>query len=67
LQGRLKLDQWDDKATGQKRSKLCVVGESIQFLGSKSDAPAQQTPRPKPEQSAETPPPPPDDEDDVPF
>src|ERR1044071_2596806 len=34
VEGRLRLDQWDDKQTGQKRSKLGVVGEVIQFLGS---------------------------------
>ncbi len=34
IEGRLKLDQWDDKATGQKRSKLTVVAESWQFVGS---------------------------------
>ncbi len=34
VEGRLRLDQWDDKQTGQKRSKLGVVGETIQFLGS---------------------------------
>ena len=34
IEGRLKLDQWDDKQTGQKRSKLGVVGENVQFLGS---------------------------------
>lgn len=33
--GRLKLDQWDDKQTGQKRSKLRVVGEDFQFLKNK--------------------------------
>jgi len=33
VEGRLKLDSWDDKETGQKRSKLKVVGERIQFLG----------------------------------
>jgi single-strand DNA-binding protein len=33
LEGRLKLDQWDDKTTGQKRSKLAVVVENFQFLG----------------------------------
>src|SRR6266853_2531698 len=35
VEGRLQLDQWDDKATGQKRSKLKVVGENIQLLGSR--------------------------------
>ncbi len=27
IEGRLKLDQWDDKQTGQKKSKLGVVLE----------------------------------------
>jgi single-strand DNA-binding protein len=34
VEGRLRLDQWDDKQTGQKRSRLGVVAESVQFLGS---------------------------------
>jgi single-strand DNA-binding protein len=34
VEGRLKLDQWDDKQTGQKRSRLGVVAETVQFLGS---------------------------------
>jgi len=33
IEGRLKLDQWDDKATGQKRSKLHVIANRIHFLG----------------------------------
>ncbi len=37
VEGRLKLDTWDDKATGQKRSKLVIVGEAVQFLTMKSD------------------------------
>ena len=36
VEGRLQLDTWDDKETGQKRSKLRVVGESIQLLGSRT-------------------------------
>lgn len=32
IEGRLQLDTWDDKETGQKRSKLKVVGENLQFL-----------------------------------
>ena len=32
IEGRLKLDQWDDKTSGQKRSKLTVIAESFQFL-----------------------------------
>jgi single-strand DNA-binding protein len=33
VEGRLRLDQWEDRGTGQKRSKLSVVGEMIQYLG----------------------------------
>ena len=55
IEGRLQLDTWDDKNTGQKRSRLRVVGEVMQFLGGRSDGdggggnrPAQQS---QPQQS----------------
>jgi single-strand DNA-binding protein len=35
IEGRLKLDQWE--SDGQKRSKLSVVLENFQFLGSRDD------------------------------
>jgi single-strand DNA-binding protein len=35
IEGRLKLDQWDDKESGQKRSKMGVVVESFQFIDSR--------------------------------
>ena len=35
IEGRLKLDQWDDKTTGKKMSKLRVVVDSFEFLGSR--------------------------------
>jgi single-strand DNA-binding protein len=35
VEGRLKLDQWEDKATNQKRSKLKVVLDNVQFLSSR--------------------------------
>jgi len=35
VEGRLKLDQWE--SDGQKRSKLSVVLENFQFLGSRDD------------------------------
>jgi len=35
VEGRLQLDSWDDKTTGQKRSKLRIVGEEMQMLGSR--------------------------------
>ena len=34
VEGRLKLDTWEDKQTNQKRSRLGVVLESFQFLDS---------------------------------
>jgi single-strand DNA-binding protein len=49
IEGRLQLDTWDDQQTGQKRSRLKVVGEHLEFLpGSK---PAQGT---TPEAAAES-------------
>jgi single-strand DNA-binding protein len=33
IEGRLKLDQWEDKQGGGKRSKLSVVVENFQFVG----------------------------------
>jgi single-strand DNA-binding protein len=36
VEGRLKYDQWDDKNGGGKRSKISVVIENFQFLGSTS-------------------------------
>lgn len=53
IEGRLRLDQWDDKQTGQKKSKLGVVAETVQFLGSPAGgaeggvpAPARKRPSP---------------------
>ncbi len=34
IEGRLKLDQWEDKNGGGKRSKLSVVVENFQFINS---------------------------------
>ena len=74
VEGRLQLDTWDDKQTGQKRSKLKVVGENIQLLGGKRDDESdtesdkterQRRPTPPPRQPAD-----PDldqPEDDIPF
>jgi single-strand DNA-binding protein len=32
IEGRLQMDTWEDKATGQKRSKIRIVCENMQFL-----------------------------------
>jgi single-strand DNA-binding protein len=76
MEGRLRLDQWDDKQTGQKRSRLGVVLEAFQFLGGgkggDSPAPAVARPATVPAAAAEAPPPagaeaPEPEQDDVPF
>lgn len=36
--GYLKLDQWDDKQTGQKRSKHTIVIDTLQFVESKAQS-----------------------------
>ena len=47
VEGRLKLDQWDDKQTGQKRSRLGVVLEGFSFIDSKGgDSGVPAGPRP---------------------
>lgn len=46
VEGRLKTDQWDDKQTGQKRSKLKVVAERMQFVGAKAPGTAPATAAP---------------------
>lgn len=33
IEGRLQFEQWDDRESGKKRSKLKVVSERVQFLG----------------------------------
>jgi single-strand DNA-binding protein len=33
IEGKLRLDQWEDKQSGQKRSKLFVVADSWEFVG----------------------------------
>ena len=35
IEGRLQMDEWSDKETGQKRTKLKVVCDSMQMLGSR--------------------------------
>ncbi|MEM9482017.1 MAG: single-stranded DNA-binding protein [Verrucomicrobiota bacterium] len=62
IEGRLQMDTWQDKNTGQQRSKLKVVGDTMQFLGGRNDgggggggAPPQQRPQQQPQQSAPAP------------
>lgn len=34
IEGRLHMDSWTDQATGKQRTRLKVVGENMQFIGS---------------------------------
>lgn len=38
VEGRLHLEQWEDRNGGGKRSKLGVVADVVQFLGGRSDS-----------------------------
>jgi len=79
IEGRLRLDSWEDKQTGQKRNRLGVVLEGFQFLGSGNrpegagEAPRarQAAAAPAAAAAAAAPDPEPDappvEEDDVPF
>jgi len=72
IEGRLKLDQWEDKQTNQKRSKLGVVMENFQFMDSKGTGDGDSAPRSRPAAPTKSAPPadgdaPPPEDDDVPF
>ena len=47
VEGRLKYDQWDDKTSGARRSKVSVVVENFQFVGGGPND-AEQRPAPAP-------------------
>jgi single-strand DNA-binding protein len=75
IEGRLQLDTWDDKQSGQKRSKLRVIGETMQLLGSRpsgggggggaDEQPASQSAKPSAPPKAIAPAEP--DDDEIPF
>ena len=75
VEGRLRLDTWEDKQTNQKRSKLGVILESFQFLDSgrnRGEGTPSEAPRNRPAPASPAPPTAPDSEeappeDDVPF
>lgn len=52
FEGRLQLETWDDKTTGQKRSRIKVIAEVVQFLSSPNREGGQQerSTRPAPAQ-----------------
>jgi single-strand DNA-binding protein len=73
VEGRLRLDQWDDKGSGEKRSKLGVVLENFQFVGGREDAGSggggyeQSSPPPRTTGRQSAPRNEPDVDEDVPF
>jgi single-strand DNA-binding protein len=54
VEGKLKQDSWEDKESGQKRSKIKIVADRMQLVGGKSDAPTagQSRQQPAPQQSS---------------
>ena len=38
IEGRLQYDQWEDKATGRRSSRLRVVADNVQFVGAKRES-----------------------------
>lgn len=75
VEGRLQLDSWDDKQSGQKRTKLKVIGENMQMLGAprgaggggggdeeSSSAPRSTKSTPPPKAAPSAP-----DDDEIPF
>ena len=72
VEGRLKLDQWEDKNTGQNRSRLGVVLERFSFVGggggqAGGGGAAPQQSAPPPSEPAGGPPVDAPGDDDVPF
>jgi single-strand DNA-binding protein len=77
IEGRLQMDSWEDKQSGQKRTKLRVIGETMQLLGSRpagtGAAPAEGGDEDRQPRAAKTAPPPKadapaePDEDEIPF
>ena len=72
IEGRLQMDSWEDKQSGQKRTKLRVVGESMQLLGGRpgggtggsgETGEESRRPSPPPKSAAAAGP----DEDEIPF
>lgn len=63
VEGRLQQRRWDDKDSGQKRSKVEVVAQVVNFMPKRSGGPSGQSSR----QEQEPLPEPPVDEGEIPF
>lgn len=72
IEGRLRLEQWDDRQTGQKRTRLKVLAEKVQFIGGGHRQDGAQASQPQPRQAPvqeqlPIPEPPPINDDTIPF
>lgn len=38
VEGKLKNDEWEDRQTGQKRSKTRIIADSVQFIGERNNS-----------------------------
>lgn len=63
ISGRLRTENWEDKATKQKRSKISIVCEQFQFAGDENKDGGQPASRPASASDASGP----EDEEKVPF
>jgi single-strand DNA-binding protein len=46
IEGRLQVQSWDDKQSGQKRSRILVIGEHLQMLGKRPEGSETGIPKP---------------------
>ena len=81
IEGRLQMDTWEDKQTGQKRSRIRIIAENLQLLGGRGDGPQggggyqgggyQQQPQQqsysRPQHTQAPAPMPMEEDDDIPF
>lgn len=45
VEGRLKLDTWEDKQSGEKKSRLRVAADAVQFLSPRESQQSSSRPR----------------------
>lgn len=72
VEGKLKNDEWEDKQTGQKRSKTRIYADNVQFIGRSENQrqnaqPAPAYTEPRAGKHADDLPPEPNPDQDCPF
>tara|TARA_R110000803_G_C11989495_1_gene321956 strand:- start:6833 stop:7270 length:438 start_codon:yes stop_codon:yes gene_type:complete len=66
-EGRLKMDQWDDKESGKKRTKIMIVVERFTFTENRGEEDEASDPRPQQNKAPQNQPGGSIDEDNLPF